>query len=83
MTIQKPTMPIMSYTESLANLRHIENQIMQSNVLPDFGYNQDNYLIDRFDKDEKWKTLLGVIGDQQRFEYLMHFIALSKLQKQV
>lgn len=56
---------------------------MQSDVLPDFGYSQDNYLIDRSNSNNKWKVLLGLIGDQNRFEYLMQFITLAKLKKEI
>lgn len=47
--------------------------------MPDFGYAEDNYLIDN-DNSNKWKTISSLIGDNERFSWLMNYIQLSKLE---
>lgn len=44
--------------------------------MPDFGYAEDNYLIERDSNCSKWKTLSGLLGDPERFGWLMNYIML-------
>ena len=50
--------------------------------MPDFGYGQDNYLI-KEDIPNKWNHLIGLLEDNQRFAWLMNYLMLDKLEKQV
>ena len=50
--------------------------------MPDFGYGEDNYLIEG-DCKNKWKMLTGLIGDAERFAWLMNFLLLNKLETEV
>lgn len=52
-------------------------------VLPDFGYGEDNYILDHHDSKNKWKILTGLINDTNKFEWLMSFIQLKQLQAAV
>jgi hypothetical protein len=52
-------------------------------VLPDFGYNQDNYILDHHESKNKWKLLTGLLGDSNKFEWLMGVIKLRKLERVV
>jgi Na+-translocating ferredoxin:NAD+ oxidoreductase RnfC subunit len=45
--IRNPKAKISSSENALMNLKHVEAQIKSQTVLPDFGYMQDNYIIDR------------------------------------
>ena len=47
--------------------------------MPDFGYGEDNYILDTNAKD-KWKVITGLLGDTKRFAWLMNFIILNKLE---
>jgi len=48
-------------------------------VLPDFGYAEDNYILDHHEAQNKWKLLTGLIGDNEKFSWLMSFIKLQNL----
>ncbi len=46
-------------------------------ILPDFGYQEDNYVLDhQNDAQNKWKLLTGLIADTKKFEWLMGYIKL-------
>lgn len=77
--ILKPTLRFGSSQTCLKDLKHVENQIKSMSVMPDFGYAEDNYLIDN-DNNNKWKTICSLIGDNERFSWLMNYIQLSKLE---
>ena len=52
--------------------------------MPDFGYSQDNYLLDRFaEGDDKWKTLSLLIRSGEKFGWLSNFIKVAKLENQI
>ena len=50
--------------------------------MPDFGYAEDNYILDNQGKD-KWKMLTGLLGDSKRFAWLMNFLLLKRLENDV
>jgi hypothetical protein len=52
---------------------------MNLQVLPDFGYQELNYLIDS-NHGNKWRVISGLLGDKARFSWLMNYIQLSKLE---
>ena len=68
-----------SSVNALKDLKHVEEQIMDLSVMPDFGYGEDNYLINAESKN-KWKMLTGLLGDSKRFAWLMNFLLLNKLE---
>jgi hypothetical protein len=43
-------------------------------VLPDFGYGFDNYILSQHERNNKWKTLCRLIGEKNKFEWLMSYI---------
>jgi hypothetical protein len=45
-------------------------------VLPDFGYAQDNYLLEKEENQNKWRLLTGLLGDPKKFTWLLDFIKL-------
>jgi hypothetical protein len=44
--------------------------------MPDFGYGHDNYLIQGMGSQNKWRLLTGLLGDNQKFGWLMNYILL-------
>lgn len=52
-------------------------------VLPDFGYGEDNYILPHHESSNKWRMLTGLIGDQDRFTWLMKYMKMGKLQKEI
>ena len=43
--IRNPKVKFGSSSNALKDLRHIEEQILEMSVLPDFGYERDNYIL--------------------------------------
>ena len=51
---------------------------------PDFGYGNQNYIFDDSDpKDSRWLPLTHLLKDGNRFEWLMNYIQLGSLNKQI
>lgn len=48
-------------------------------VMPDFGYQQDNYILDRSSEQNKWKLISKILNDNIKFGWLINYIKLSKL----
>jgi len=48
-------------------------------VLPDFGYDTDNYILEQHDSMNKWRLLTGLIGDGEKFSWLMGYIKVQQL----
>lgn len=82
-TIKKPSLKFGSSKNALKDLKHVENQIKELSVMPDFGYAEDNYLLNPYEGANKWKLLTGLLGDSKRFAWLMNFILLQKLEAEV
>lgn len=81
--IMNPEAKFCSSHDALKELMAIEHQIgdLSGGVLPDFGYSQDNYILDRFDTNgDKWKTLSQLIRGGDKFGWLANFIKVAKLE---
>ena len=52
-------------------------------VLPDFGYDTDNYILEQHDSMNKWRLLTGLIGDGEKFSWLMGYIKVQQLQQKI
>ena len=72
--IRKPKCRFGTSKLALKELKHVEEQIMAMGVLPDFGYDTDNYILDQHDSMNKWRLLTGLIGDGEKFSWLMGYI---------
>jgi hypothetical protein len=44
-SIKDPKIQIRASSEGMAELKHVEEQIIGMTSLPDFGYQEDNYLL--------------------------------------
>lgn len=81
--IKNPKIKVGSSKEGLKDLIHIEKQINDMSIMPDFGYQQDNYILQKGDSQNKWKLLSELLQDQNKFGWLVNHIKLSKLESQV
>ena len=85
--ITNPSVAIRPSRNGLKDLKHIENQIKDLDIMPDFGYAEDNYILNRDDNDKtttnKWQLLTGLLGNPKRFSRLMNFMKLQKLEAQM
>jgi len=54
--------------------------------MPDFGYGEDNYIINTREEENvlksKWSVLTELLGNKEKFSWLMNFIKLKGLEKQ-
>lgn len=49
-------------------------------VLPNFGYQEDNYILNRGEASNKWKLLSEILNDNNKFGWLVNHIKLTKLK---
>jgi hypothetical protein len=59
---------------------HIEEQITGMSMLPDFGYQEDNYILNEKSNEgeDNWRLLSRlVIGKEDKFGWLMNFIKMK------
>jgi hypothetical protein len=61
--IKNPQCKFGSSKNALKDLKHVEHQIKELSVLPDFGYAEDNYILPHHDSQNKWRMLTGLLGD--------------------
>ena len=61
--IRKPEVRFGSSKAGFRDLVHVEEQIREMGILPDFGYGQDNYILDQHESQNKWRHLTGLLGD--------------------
>ena len=81
--IKNPKSKIRPSENALLNLKHVEEQIHSQSVLPDFGYMQDNYIIDRGFNQSSWKRVSELIGNKDKFQWLMNYIRVKTLRKSI
>ena len=81
--IRNPAVRFGSSKNALKELMHVEEQILGMGVLPDFGYDQDNYILDQHESQNKWRLLTGLIGDNEKFSWLMGYIKIQQLQQRI
>ena len=78
--IRNPKIEIRASSEGLKDLMHIEEQITGMSMMPDFGYQEDNYILNEKNDEgeDKWKLLSRlVIGKEDKFGWLMNFIKMK------
>ena len=53
-------------------------------ALPDFGYGEDNYILAHMNtQPNKWRMLTGLLGEHEKFDWLMGFLQIKKLEKEI
>ncbi len=80
--IKNPVCKFGSSENAFKELKHIEEQIQRQGVMPDFGYAEDNYILQGHNSN-KWKLLVGLLNDQEKFKWLMSYIKVEQLRKVV
>ena len=69
--IRNAKIPIISNALRYEELRHIEETIVDMKSLPDFGYEADNFLIERSqDAARNWKLVTDFVYNKEKYEWL-------------
>ena len=71
MKIKNTKIPIASDHLRFQELVHIENAIVGMTTMPDFGYDGDNFVIERSqDAPRNWKLLTDFVYNKDKYEWL-------------
>ena len=49
--------------------------------MPDFGYEGDNFMIQREDSPKNWRLLAEIISNKKKHEWLKNHITLRNIRK--
>ena len=79
--INKVFAKLSTSAEAFHELRHVEEQIVGMTVMPDFGYGQDNYILQKDENSSKdnWLLLSELLNNSEKFSWLMNYIKLKGL----
>lgn len=79
--INKVFAKLSTSAEAFNELRHVEEQIVGMTVMPDFGYGQDNYILQKDENSSKdnWLLLSELLNNSEKFSWLMNYIKLKGL----
>ena len=61
MRIKNVNVPISTNALRFMELKHIEEQILEMGVMPDFGYEGDNFVIQKEGAPRNWKLLTEIV----------------------
>ena len=65
-------------------LQHVESAIVGMTSIPDFGYEQDNIILDRGpDAPRNWKLLTDFVWNKDKYQWLQNHLVLRKLRQKV
>ena len=79
--IKNSRVPIASSALRFEELQHIEAQIQGMQVMPDFGYEGDNFVFEQ-EGARNWKLLTDLIYDKDKYEWLRNHIKLRQIRKE-
>ena len=79
MTIRNCKVNIVSDPSRFVELQHIEDQITSMKSVPDFGYENDNFLLENTDAPRNWELMTGLLSGKHRHEWLRTHIAIRKI----
>ena len=69
--IRNSKVPIASDALRFEELVHIENTIVSMQSMPDFGYEGDNFVIERSsDAPRNWRLLTDFVYNKDKYEWL-------------
>lgn len=69
--IRNAKIPITSNALRYQELKHIEDTIVSMQAMPDFGYDGDNFVIERSqDAPRNWKLLTDFVYNKDKYEWL-------------
>ena len=79
--IRNSKIPIASDALRFEELRHIENTIVGMQSMPDFGYDGDNFVIERsHEAPRNWKLLTDFVYNKDKYEWLQNHLTLRKIR---
>lgn len=82
MKIRNARIPVASDPLRFEELQHIENTIIGMQTMPDFGYEGDNFVIERSqDAPRNWKLLTDFIYNKDKYEWLQNHLTLRKIRQ--
>ena len=50
-------------------------------VIPDFGYDGDNFLLEKSEAPRNWKLLTDLIYNKDKYEWLRNHMELRKIRR--
>jgi hypothetical protein len=79
--IKKVIAKLSTSADAFQELKHVEEQIVGMTVMPDFGYGQDNYILQKEESSSKnnWLLLSELLNNPEKFSWLMNYIKLKGL----
>ncbi len=81
MKIKNPRIPVASDPLRFEELKHIEDTIIGMQTMPDFGYGEDNFVIERSsDAPRNWNLLMDFIYNKDKYEWLQNHLTLRKIR---
>ena len=79
--IRNSKIPIASNALRYQELKHIEDTIVGMQAMPDFGYDGDNFVIERSnDAPRNWKLLTDFVYNKEKYEWLQNHLELRKIR---
>ena len=79
--IRNSKIPIQSNALRLEELMHIESAIIGMQTMPDFGYDGDNFVIERSeDAPRNWKLLTDFVYNKDKYEWLQNHLLLRRIR---
>ena len=80
--IKEPKISIMPNPTKFLELQHVESAIVGMTSIPDFGYEQDNIILDRGpDAPRNWKLLTDFVWNKDKYQWLQNHLVLRKLRQ--
>ena len=80
--IKNPKIAIASDALRFQELTHIENTIVGMSTMPDFGYEGDNFVIERSnDAPRNWRLLTDFVYNKDKYEWLQNHLTLRKIRQ--
>lgn len=74
--IKKVIAKLSTSADALNELKQIEEQIIGMTVMPDFGYGEDNYILNKQANSDKnnWLVLTELLQNTEKFSRLINHI---------
>ena len=67
--IKNPKVPISTSAKGLSELKYVEMMVNNLDIVPDFGYENDNFILKREDRTG-WEALASLCGEKDRYQWL-------------
>ena len=81
--INKCKVPVASSDLRLEELKHIDQTISNLNELPDFGYEEGNFVTEDDHITRNWRLITHYIFNQDKYQKVSHHVKLRAAQREV